>query len=130
MKIVLDTCALIWWSLDPDLLSESAKNLCDEMEQKKNGLVASISLWEIALKVKKGKLDLGIDFNIYINTLFQSDVLQIIPIDVDLWVESVNLDWEHRDPTDRVVVALANQYQAQLITKDKIIKDFYTLTVW
>jgi len=130
MKIVLDTCALIWWSLDPDLLSESAKNLCDEMEQKKNGLVASISLWEIALKVKKGKLDLGIEFNIYINTLFQSDVLQIIPIDVDLWVESVNLDWEHRDPTDRVVVALANQYQAQLITKDKIIKEFYTLTVW
>ena len=125
MKIVLDTCALIWWSLDPDLLSESAKNLCDEMEQKKNGLVASISLWEIALKVKKGKLDLGIDFNIYINTLFQSDVLQIIPIDVDLWVESVNLDWEHRDPTDRVVVALANQYQAQLITKDKIRRFLY-----
>jgi len=53
MKIILDTCALIWWSLDPDLLSVSAKNLCDEMEQKKNGLVASISLWEIALKVKK-----------------------------------------------------------------------------
>ncbi|MGL5035586.1 MAG: type II toxin-antitoxin system VapC family toxin, partial [Microcystaceae cyanobacterium] len=110
MKIVLDTCALIWWSLEPDLLSNSAKNLCDEMEQKKNGLVASISLWEIALKVKKGKLDLGIEFNIYINTLFRSDVLQIIPIDVDLWVDSVNLDWEHRDPTDRVVVALANQY--------------------
>lgn len=42
MKIILDTCALIWWSLDPDLLSVSAKNLCDEMEQKKNGLVASM----------------------------------------------------------------------------------------
>ena len=122
MKIVLDTCALIWWSLDPDLLSDSAKNLCDEMEQKKNGLVASISLWEIALKVKRGKLDLGIELNTYINTLFRSDVLQIISIDVGLWVDSVNLDWEHRDPADRVVVALANQYQAQLITKDKVIK--------
>ncbi len=130
MKIVLDTCALIWWSLDPDLLSDSAKNLCDEMEQKKNGLVASISLWEIALKVKRGKLDLGIELNTYINTLFRSDVLQIISIDVDLWIDSVNLDWEHRDPTDRLVVALANQYQAQLITKDKVIKDFYTLTIW
>ncbi len=130
MKIVLDTCALIWWSLDPDLLSDSAKNLCNEMEQKKNGLVASISLWEIALKVKRGKLDLGIELNTYINTLFRSDVLKIISIDVDLWIDSVNLDWEHRDPTDRVVVALANQYQAQLITKDKVIKDFYALTIW
>lgn len=130
MKIILDTCALVWWSLDPDLLSVSAKNLCDEMEQKKNGLVASISLWEIALKVKKNKLDLGIDLNVYINTLFRSDVIQIIPIDVDLWVNSVNLDWDHRDPADRVVVALADKYQAELITKDTIIKDFYSLTVW
>ena len=130
MKIILDTYALIWWSLDPDLLSFSAKNLCDEMEQKKNGLVASISLWEIALKVKKNKLDLGIDLNIYINTLFRSDVIQIIPIDVDLWVNSVNLDWDHRDPADRVVVALADKCQAQLITKDTIIKNFYSLTVW
>jgi len=130
MKIILDTCALIWWSLDPDLLSVSAKNLCDEMEQKKNGLVASISLWEIALKVKKNKLDLGIDLNVYINTLFRSDVIQIIPIDVDLWVNSVNLDWDHRDPADRVVVALADKCQAQLITKGAIIKNFYSLTVW
>ena len=130
MKIILDTCALIWWSLDPDLLSVSAKNLCDEMEQKKNGLVASISLWEIALKVKKNKLDLGIDLNVYINTLFRSDVIQIIPIDVDLWVNSVNLNWDHRDPADRVVVALADKYQAELITKDTIIKNFYSLTVW
>jgi PIN domain nuclease of toxin-antitoxin system len=130
MKIILDTCALIWWSLDPDLLSVSAKNLCDEMEQKKNCLVASISLWEIALKVKNNKLDLGIDLNVYINTLFRSDVIQIIPIDVDLWVNSVNLNWDHRDPADRVVVALADKYQAELITKDTIIKNFYSLTVW
>jgi PIN domain nuclease of toxin-antitoxin system len=130
MKIVLDTCALIWWSLDPDLLSASARNLCDVMEVQKNGLVASISLWEIALKVKRGKLDLGIDLEIYINTLLRSDVISIIPIDVSLWVDSVNLNWNHKDPADRVVVALANKYQAKLITKDTIIKDFYDLTIW
>jgi PIN domain nuclease of toxin-antitoxin system len=130
MTIVLDTCALIWWSLDPDLLSASAKDVCDLMEVRKNGLVASISLWEIALKVKRGKLDLGVDLQIYINTLLRSDVIQIIPIDVSLWVDSVNLDWNHKDPVDRVVVALANKYQAQLITKDTVIKDFYPLTVW
>ncbi|MBL1208234.1 type II toxin-antitoxin system VapC family toxin [Geminocystis sp. GBBB08] len=130
MKIVLDTCALIWWSLDPDMLSPSARNLCDVMEKNKNGLVASISLWEIALKVKKGKLDLGIDINTYINILDRSDVIKIISVDVDLWLDSINLDWKHRDPADRVIVALANNYQAQLITKDTIIKDFYSLTVW
>ena len=130
MTIVLDTCALIWWSLDPDCLSPSAKHLCATMEGEKNGLVASICLWEIALKVKKGKLDFGTDIERYISTLFRSDVIQIISIDVSLWVDSVNLDWEHKDPVDRVVVALAGQYQAQLITKDTTIRDFYSLTIW
>lgn len=130
IKIVLDTCALIWWSLDPDLLSLPAKTLCDQMEFQKNGLVASISLWEIALKVKKGKLDLGVDMNTYVETLQRSEVIQIVPIDTSLWVDSVNLDWEHRDPADRVVVALAQKYQAKLITKDNVIRDFYDLTVW
>lgn len=130
MTVVLDTCALIWWSLDPEMLSSSARSLCDVMEEEKSGLVASISLWEIALKVKNGKLDLGVDITTYINTLFRSDVIQIISIDVDLWVDSVDLDWEHRDPVDRVIVALAKKYQAQLITKDKIINSFYSLTIW
>jgi PIN domain nuclease of toxin-antitoxin system len=86
MTVVLDTCALIWWSLDPDQLSAPARSLCDEMEIKKNGLVASISLWEIALKVQRGKLDLGVDLDLYIETLLQSDVVRVVPIDVGLWV--------------------------------------------
>lgn len=130
MTVVLDTCALIWWSLDPDLLSAPAKVVCDEMELKKNGLIASISLWEIALKVQRGKLDLGVDLDLYIDTLLRSNVVRVVPIDVGLWVESVRLDWEHRDPADRVVVALAKQHEAQLLKKDAVIQDFYLKTVW
>ena len=48
IKIVLDTCALIWWSLDPDKLSQRAKEACQQMEQAKNGLVPSTAIWEIA----------------------------------------------------------------------------------
>lgn len=28
MTVVLDTCALIWWSLDPEQLSQRAKEAC------------------------------------------------------------------------------------------------------
>ena len=35
MTFVLDTCALIWWSLDPDKLSQRAKAACQQMEQEK-----------------------------------------------------------------------------------------------
>ena len=130
MKIVLDTCALIWWSLDPDKLSTTAKDACREMEKKKNGLVPSISIWEIAIKIKNKKLDLGVDLERYVATLKKSDVVQIVPIDEDIWLKSVSLDWTHRDPADRVVVALAKITQSAIITSDRQVKSFYSKVIW
>jgi len=130
IKIVLDTCALIWWSLDPDKLSPRALSACDLMEQEKNGLVPSIAFWEIAIKIKNQKLDLGVDIDDYIAAIKRSDVIQIIPIDENIWLESVKLQWEHRDPADRVVVAIAQKNQAPIITADKKIANFYSSVIW
>ena len=130
MTVVLDTCALIWWSLDPNKLSLPAKSACEEMEVEKNGLVASISLWEVAIKIKNQKLDLGVSLTTYLETLQKSDVITIIPIDENLWLESVALKWSHKDPADRVIVALAKKYQADLITADKILMGFYDSVIW
>ena len=77
VKIVLDTCALIWWSLDPDKLSQRAKEACEQMEQEKNGLVPSTAIWEIAIKIKNHKLDLGVEIDNYIAALKTSDVIRI-----------------------------------------------------
>ena len=119
VKIVFDTCALIWWSLDPDKLSEAAKDACVEMEKTKNGLIPSICIWEIAIKIKNNKLDLGVNLDKYVATLKKSDVVQIIPVDEHIWLKSVKLNWTHRDPADRVVVALAEIEQAAIITSDR-----------
>ncbi len=130
VKIVFDTCALIWWSLDPDKLSQAASDVCNQMETKNNILVPSIAIWEIAIKIKKKKLDLGVDLNQYVASLKKSSVVRIIPINEDLWLESVKLEWEHRDPVDRVVVALAKSNQASIITADREIIDFYSDVIW
>ncbi|MEH1800023.1 MAG: hypothetical protein V7L02_10945 [Nostoc sp.] len=45
-------------------------------------------------------------------------------------MESVNLEWDHRDPVDRVVVALARSNQAAIITSDKAIANFYSEVIW
>ena len=130
VKIVLDTCALIWWSLDPDKLSQTALNLCNRMEKEENGLVPSISIWEIAIKIKNKKLDLGVDLNDYVTSLKKSSVVSIVPVNEDMWLDSVKLEWEHRDPADRVVVALAKSNQAPIITADREIRNFYSDVIW
>lgn len=130
MSVVLDTCALIWWSLDFDKLSLSAKEACCILEKEKNGLVASISIWEIAIKIKNKKLDLGVSLETYVEALRKSDVISLISIDENLWLKSVALEWTHRDPADRVIVALAKQYQASIITADKTIAEYYPSVIW
>ncbi|NJL81323.1 MAG: type II toxin-antitoxin system VapC family toxin [Richelia sp. RM2_1_2] len=130
MKIVLDTCALIWWSIDPDKLSQTATEACNQMETNKNGIVPSICIWEIAIKIKNRKLDLGVDLNQYIASLKKSNVIRIVPINEDLWLESVKLEWVDRDPVDRVVVALASSNQASIITADREIRNFYPNVIW
>ncbi len=130
VKIVLDTCALIWWSLDPDKLSQAAEDTCQQMEREKNGLVPSTSIWEIAIKIKNNKLDLGVDLQKYVSSLKQSDVVSVVPIDEDLWLESVKLEWTHRDPVDRIVVALAELEQGSIITADREIRKFVSNVIW
>jgi len=39
-------------------------------------------------------------------------------------IRSVSLDWEHRDPADRVIVATALQQGVPLLTKDAAIRGF------
>ncbi len=130
VKIVLDTCALIWWSLDPSKLTSAATEACKQMEKNKNGLVPSIAIWEIAIKIKNKKLDLGVNINQYVASLKKSSVVNIVPIDEDIWLESVHIEWEHRDPADRVVVALASRNQASIITADTEIRNFYSDVIW
>lgn len=130
VTIVLDTCALIWWSLDPEKLSLPAKKACSKMEKEKSGFVSSISIWEIAIKVKKQKLDIGVDLDKYVATLKKANAIRIIPVDSALWVDSVRLNWTHRDPADRVVVAMAQSHQASIITADREIRKFFSSVIW
>ena len=64
MKVILDTCALLWWSLDPEQFSQPALGAIEEMERNKNGITPSMAVWEIAIKVKNQKLDLGVPIDI------------------------------------------------------------------
>ena len=130
MTIVLDTCALLWWSLDPDEFSPKAKAAIDRMERQKDGITPAIAIWEIAIKVKNKKLDLGTPLDIYLKRLKQSEVVKISAVDEDVFVTSVNLEWSHRDPVDRIMVALAVYKNCPIITRDKEIRKFYDNTIW
>ena len=125
--IVLDTSALLFWTLDPIQLSQNATQA---IEQADRMLISSISVWEIALKVKRGKLVLPLTITDYVDRLMRLEALEILAVDVKTWLDNLDLPWEHRDPADRTIVALATRHNCPLITSDGVIADYYSETIW
>lgn len=125
--IVLDTSALLYWTLDPAQLSPNAEQAIDQAERI---LISSISVWEIALKVKRGKLKIPLTISDYVERLHRLYGLEILPVDVQTWLDNLDLPWDHRDPTDRTIVALAVRSGCPLITSDSVIAEYYPKTIW
>lgn len=125
--VVLDTSALLYWTLDPDQLSLAARRT---IEQADRLMISSISVWEIALKVKRGKLDIPLSIIDYAERLQRLETLEILSLDVQTWLENLDLDWEHHDPADRTIVAIATRLACPLVTSDRVVADFYRETIW
>ena len=127
--VLLDTCALLWWTNAPDQLSAKAERACRSMKEE-GGAISSISLWEIGIKVKRKKLELGLSIEDYADRIRRLGFLLLIPVDERIWIENVNLDWDHRDPVDRTIVATARLRNLSIVTKDEILRKFYARTIW
>jgi PIN domain nuclease of toxin-antitoxin system len=121
--ILVDTHALLWWALDPDQLSAKARDVLTEMERH-GGFASSISIWEIGIKAKRGKLELPIAVDEFAHRIARSGVIEFVPVDTDVWLRSLALPWAHSDPADRVIVASALLRGVPLLTKDALIRKF------
>ena len=128
MTCVLDTCALLWLTLDPEKLSQPASEHCKNIDET-GACIASVTIWEIGVKIQKGKLNIGMSIKSFAALLAQVKIEQV-PIDTELWLESLDLDWSHRDPADRLIVALAKQRNLPIITSDNVIRNYYPSVIW
>ena len=124
--IVLDTHILVWWCDGDDKLSVKAKARIDAaLESEEEILLSSISAWEVSMLVSKNRLTLTMDVDTWLQTASEIDNVRFVPIDNKVAVESTRLpDDFHKDPADRMIVALARTLSAQLITADEKILNY------
>ena len=125
--IVIDTATLLFWTLDRERLSDPAARA---IEQADRIGVSSISIWEIGIKVGKGKLDLPLTVREFAGRLAQVDRVEILPVDAVTWINNLELDWDHRDPADRTVVAVAILHACPLVSPDAAIRAYHRQTIW
>lgn len=131
--VVIDTHVLLWWvSGDKSLSANAAKAIKQTLANGSEVIVSSISAWEIAMLIEKGRLVLSMDLASWLDELTQIDGVRFLPVDNEIGIKSAALPGEfHKDPADRMIVATARKLACPLITADeKIINYEHVKTVW
>ncbi len=131
--IVIDTHILVWWVSGTKKLSTAARKAINKhLSTERSILVSSITAWEIAMLVDKGKLTLNMDVDSWLTEVSKIPAVVIIPVDNTTGVKSTCLPGDfHKDPADRMIVALARQHSYPLVTADQKVIDYkHVKTIW
>jgi len=129
--IVLDT-HVWWWSIsEPAQLSRKARQFIMKIPPEQRA-IASISIWEFAMMVTRGRIEMTISPDEWLDYAINKTGLMILELNSKIALESCNLPGNfHKDPADRIIVATARVSRSQLITKDqKIIEYPHVTAVW
>jgi PIN domain nuclease of toxin-antitoxin system len=111
--LLLDAHALLWWLTDDPRLSEPAKR---SLEDPANDVVVSaVSLWELEIKRVNGRLDAPDDL---LSAIDESEISSLPVTGTDA-IAAARLPMHHRDPFDRMLVALAQRLDAVVVTRDR-----------
>jgi len=131
--LLLDTHVWVRWVSDPPWLSSPARAAIDRaLEAGERLQVSSISAWEVALLVTKGRLELTLEVSDWIARSEASPSLEFVPVDNRISVASAQLPPPlHWDPADRIILATARGRGLRLVTADRRLREYpHVDTVW
>ena len=128
MRVLLDTHALLWAKISPEKLGRRAAEI---MAQPLNVVfVSAASAWEIATKVRLGKLPglerLERDFL----EIMEQSGYTLLPIDVANALRAARFTAPHRDPFDRMIAAQALAMDIPVLSTDTKLDAFGIRRLW
>jgi PIN domain nuclease of toxin-antitoxin system len=123
--IVLDTHSWVWWANDSRDLSRPARRQIEAALREDRLLVSSISVWEVALLVERGRLQLAIAVDEWVARTERIPGLRFVPVNNAIALRSRQLPGRlHKDPADRIIVATALSHGATIVTRDDRIRGY------
>ena len=131
--IVIDTHILVWWVSGDNALSPAATKLIKgTLANGGEVIVSSISAWEIAMLIKKGRLVLSMEVERWLDEVAQIEGVRFMPVDNEIGIKSAALPGDfHKDPADRMIVATARKLAVPLVTADeKMLAYQHVKTAW
>ena len=128
MKVLVDTHTFIWGLLESHRLSPGSRQILRTDEHE---LVFSlVSLWEIAIKIKIGKLNAIGSSVAYIRDEMDAYGMELLPIRYEHILQLEALPIHHSDPFDRLLIAQAIAESLPILTHDRVFSLYPVKVIW
>jgi PIN domain nuclease of toxin-antitoxin system len=127
MDLLLDTHTIIWFLNGDDNLSLEAKAVIEDVNNTK--IVSIASIWEIGIKISLGKFQFPKGFKQFVE-MIEANGFEILPISFEHAMIVSTLEFIHRDPFDRLLIAQCKYDDLTIVTKDENIKKYSVQTIW
>jgi len=128
MNILLDTHAVIWYSMAAERLTGRVLAAIDSTS---NAIYLSqVSIWEMQIKQSIGKLELPVSVREFVEFQIANNDFTLLQIHNEALWQLESLPRIHRDPFDRLLVCQAQCDDLTLITADRHIPKHDVATLW
>lgn len=118
MNYLLDTHTFLWFIDDDPALSSTAKGLIQAAES--TIFLSSASIWEMAIKVSLGKLDMPSPFDTFVKEQLSENAIRLLDIKPEHTGIIATLPFHHRDPFDRLIIAQSLHEKLPIIGRDAV----------
>ena len=126
--VLLDTHIVLWWFVAPAKLSrEALETITDDTA---DVYVSVASAWEIATKVRLGKLPEAVILEAGFGEALDADNFMALPVAMKHGLLAGRLPGDHGDPFDRMLAAQSILEGLPIITRDPAIRKFGAKTIW
>lgn len=128
MKVLLDTHTLLWANLSPRNLSRAAAAII--LNEENTILVSAATAWEIATKVRSGKMPEATDMEREFMNDLRDLGYTLLPVTVEEGLRAGRLPGSHRDPFDRMLAAQALAQDIPILSIDPQLDQFHVRRIW
>jgi PIN domain nuclease of toxin-antitoxin system len=128
VRFLLDTHTLIWWMTNDPHLSDGARRLI--AQRGNTSIVSAVSAWEIATKVRLGRLPSAADMIEDFIGDIQRQQMEILDVSAQHGIRAGTLPGPHKDPFDRMLIAQALAENIPIVSNDQALDGYAVRRLW
>jgi len=128
MNILIDTHTFLWFISGNQKISDTARKIIEKPENQP--LISVASLWEMAIKLSLGKLNMEQPFEPFITTQLAINGIDVLAITTQHLSIVATLPYHHRYPFDRLIIAQGMAENLPILSADTAFDAYPINRLW